>query len=102
MSMKLVTGVLYGSALFINAFLFIPQTIKLYKKKHANEMSLVTFAGFNVIQFLGFLDGIYHNDYALVYGQAISFLACGSITLQIIIYRLRNKSEKLDHVDDSS
>lgn len=88
MSGKMISDFLYGIALFVNAGLFIPQAIKIFVKKNAAEVSLVTFAGFNCIQFLGFINGIYNNDYALIVGQAISILACGLVTIQIVYYKL--------------
>ncbi len=86
---KYISDLLYGSALFINAALFIPQAWKIYTKKTVEETSFITFAGFNIVQFLGFINGIYNVDYALIFGQAISFLACGLVTLQIVIYKFK-------------
>ncbi len=89
-----LSDLLYGSALFVNAALFIPQAWKIFKKKTAEEASLITFGGFNVIQFLGFINGIYHQDYALIYGQAISMVACGLVTTQIILYKINLMGKK--------
>lgn len=89
-----LSDLLYGSALFVNAALFIPQAWKIFKKKTAEEASLITFGGFNVIQFLGFINGIYHQDYALIYGQAISMVACGLVTTQIILYKFKLMGKK--------
>ncbi len=88
---KNIIDVFFGLALIFNAILFIPQAIRIYKTKNIESNSLITFAGFNFIQILGFINGIYHNDYALIIGQAISFITCGLVTLQIIIYRKKNK-----------
>lgn len=86
---KYISDVVYGAALFINATLFIPQAWKIFVKKTAEGASLITFGGFNVIQILGFINGIYNNDYALIFGQAISIVACGLVTAQIIIYKFK-------------
>ncbi len=55
----------FSLGLFLNAALFIPQIIKLYQKKDSKELSLVTFAGFNAIQFFTILIG-YLNHYLLL------------------------------------
>ena len=41
---------LFGMGLFVNAALFIPQAIKLFREKDSKELSLITFLGFNAIQ----------------------------------------------------
>lgn len=56
---KFVSDLLYGAALFANAALFIPQIIKIFKQGHADGVSLITFGGFNVIQALGLINGVY-------------------------------------------
>lgn len=90
---KDVSDFLYGSALFVNAALFIPQAWKIYIEKAAKGASLITFGGFNIIQILGFINGLYNQDYALIYGQAISIIACGLVTLQIVIYKVKSSRE---------
>ena len=84
-----LSDIFYGAALFVNAFLFLPQAWKIYKNKSAKDASLITFGGFNLIQLLGFINGLHHLDYALIFGQAISMIACGAVTIQIIGYKFR-------------
>ncbi|MGD9108288.1 MAG: hypothetical protein PVI75_03865 [Gammaproteobacteria bacterium] len=86
---KYVSDLLYGTALFVNAALFLPQAWRIYIKKTAEEASLITFGGFNIIQILGFINGVYNKDYALIFGQAISIIACGLVTMQILIYKIK-------------
>jgi MtN3 and saliva related transmembrane protein len=78
----------FSLGLFLNAALFIPQIIRLYQKKDSKEISLLTFAGFNVIQFFTILHGYIHQDYLLLIGYIVSFIACGIVTAMIIYYRL--------------
>lgn len=78
---------IFGLGLFINAALFIPQIIKLYRLKNSDEFSLVTFAGFNIIQLFAVWHGYLHNDYVLVLGFALSFITCGCVTALILVYR---------------
>ncbi len=79
---------MFGVALVANAVLFIPQIIRLYQKKDSSQVSLLSFAGFNVIQFFTILHGIIHQDYWLVIGFVLSFASCGIVTGMIIYYRL--------------
>ncbi|MDR2617190.1 MAG: hypothetical protein LBC22_05280 [Endomicrobium sp.] len=50
-------------AMFINAALFLPQVIKLYKTKSTKGLSLITFIGFNIIQLSSILHGYIRKDY---------------------------------------
>jgi len=85
----IVSDWLYGMALFANAALFIPQAWRIFVSKSPGGSSLITFAGFNVIQFLGIINGLYHHDCALIIGQIISLSACSLVTMQLIMYKLR-------------
>jgi MtN3 and saliva related transmembrane protein len=81
----------FSLSLFINAALFVPQVYQLFKTKNANDLSLLTFAGFTVIQLVVILHGFLHNDYLLVAGTMLSLLPCGMITALIVIYQYRRK-----------
>jgi MtN3 and saliva related transmembrane protein len=67
--------------------LFIPQIIRILKIKSAKNISLVSFAGFNMIQLNGIFYGHYYDDLILIYGNFISFITCGVVTLLAIYYR---------------
>ena len=54
---------LFSLGLFINAGLFMPQVIKLYRTKNPEGLSLITFGGFNIIQLLAVLHGVIHQDF---------------------------------------
>lgn len=87
MWLETVIEIIFGLGLFINAALFIPQIIKLYKTKNAQGLSLLTFAGFNLIQLFTVLHGYLHRDYLLMLGYVLSLIACGTVTAMIIYYR---------------
>jgi len=42
--------------------------------------AVVSFAGFNALQFVGALHGYFQEDYALVIGMVATLVTCGSIT----------------------
>lgn len=87
MWIRTVIEIVFILGLFINATLFIPQIIKLYKTKKSEDVSLLTFAGFNFIQLFVILHGYLHKDYLLMIGYILSFLMCGTVTWMVVLYR---------------
>jgi len=85
--MKEIIAYLFGAGLLVNAGLFVPQALKIFKSKSAKEVSLMTFAGFNILQFIGILHGYLQGDPYLLVGMVASFLCCGAVTALAIIYR---------------
>ena len=81
--------VFFSVSLFINAALFIPQTLKLYKEKDSRDVSLATFLGFSIIQFFTICHGYIVEDYTLMYGYILSFILCGVVNILIIYYRIK-------------
>jgi len=78
---------IFSLGLLFNVFLFIPQAIKIYKKKDASELSLLTFAGFNIMQLFTAWHAYLAKDYLLMTGFALSFVTCGIVTGLIIKYK---------------
>jgi MtN3 and saliva related transmembrane protein len=85
--MKQIVAILFGLGLMVNAALFVPQAMKIFKTKSAKDVSLLTFAGFNVLQLIGIVHGYYQQDLSLILGMAASFIACGVVTFLGFIYR---------------
>lgn len=79
----------FSLTLFINAILFIPQIISLYKNKDSKELSLLTFVGFNFTQIFAFLHGYVNDDDKLMYGMLLSFLLCFILNILILYYRYK-------------
>lgn len=77
----------FTTALFTNAILFIPQTVKIFKEKDGREISLLTFGGFLLIQCTILLHGIIQHDILLVIGYSCSIMACGSVVLGALFFR---------------
>jgi MtN3 and saliva related transmembrane protein len=84
---KTIIEIFFSAGMFINALLFIPQVIKLLKTKDSHDLSLLTFAGFNLIQLFILLHGLIHHDYLLLAGAGLSLLTCGTITVLIIVFK---------------
>lgn len=79
--------VIFSVFLFINALLFIPQIINLLRKKHANDISLATFAGFNIVNVFAVLHGVTTNDLWLIIGYSFSVITNTIVTVLIIRYK---------------
>jgi MtN3 and saliva related transmembrane protein len=90
---KYFIDLIFGVAMFINAMLFIPQFIALYKTKNSRGLSLITFAGFNLIQLATIFHGYLYKDYILMYGYILTLFIAGSVTLLILLYRKNNISK---------
>ena len=95
---KDVISVLFSIALFINAILFIPQAIRIFKEKSARSISLSTFSGFLLIQLMAVSYGITQHDQVLIYGYLISMVTCGSVVMLTLFYN-NNKTEPEEVID---
>ena len=84
---KIIVEIVFAGSLILNALLFIPQTIKIFKTKSVKELSLITFAGFNVMQLLMLLHGYFHHELMLVIGMILSLITCGSVTISILYFK---------------
>ena len=88
--MEFFVNFVFGIGMFANAALFIPQIMLLLKKHHAEDVSLITFLGFCIIQIFTIWHAYYVKDYLLMIGFGISLLTCGATTVLIMYYRLRD------------
>ena len=79
--------IIFAAGLFLNAMLFIPQAIRLYKQKRSQDVSLATFGGFCFIQTASIIYGFVHKDYILAIGFLVSLFTCSIVTGLIIKYR---------------
>jgi MtN3 and saliva related transmembrane protein len=79
--------IVFSFSLVANAALFIPQAVKIYKRKSAYGVSLITFAGFNFIQLATVFHAYLAQDWILFWGYIISLIAGSTVTALIIKYR---------------
>ena len=84
---RAIVEFIFGAALFINALLFIPQSIRILREKNAESVSLTTFLGFLLIQFAIVLHGIIVHDLILIWGYIISMLSTGLVVVLTLKYR---------------
>jgi MtN3 and saliva related transmembrane protein len=87
--MKQFVAVVFGLGLVCNALLFVPQALALWRKKNSEEVSLLTFGGFSVLQAIAIVHGFYQHDLSLILGMAASLITCGTVTYLTVFYRLR-------------
>jgi MtN3 and saliva related transmembrane protein len=87
--MKDIVAWVFGFALMGNAALFVPQALTVWRKKSDEGISLITFAGFNLLQAIAIVQGIYQHDLALIVGMVASIITCGAVTFLTIFYRIR-------------
>jgi MtN3 and saliva related transmembrane protein len=87
--MKQFVAVVFGLGLVCNALLFVPQALALWRKKNSEEVSLLTFGGFSVLQAIAIVHGFYQHDLSLILGMAASLITCGTVTYLTLYYRLR-------------
>ncbi len=85
--MKEIIAYIFGLGLMANAALFVIQAVRIWRAKSSKGVSIITFAGFCVLQVTGILHGIYQGDNALLAGMIASLLACGSATILAIVYK---------------
>ena len=79
--MKQAVAFVFGLGMVLNAALFVPQAIHLWRTRTSQGVSIVSFAGFNSLQAIGALHGYFQHDYALMVGMLASLVTCGSVTV---------------------
>ena len=89
--MKQIVAVIFGFGLMGNAALFVPQALAVWRKKSDEGVSLITFGGFNVLQAIAIVHGIYQHDLALIIGMVASIITCGAVTFLTLFYRITRK-----------
>lgn len=86
MTLQEIVAWLFGAGLLVNAAIFVPQALKIFKAKSAQGVSVLTFAGFNILQLIGILHGYFQHDMSILIGMAASFICCGAVTVGAMIY----------------
>jgi MtN3 and saliva related transmembrane protein len=87
--MRETIALIFGLGMVLNAALFVPQAIHLWRTKTAQGVSVLSFAGFNTLQAVGALHGYFQGDHALMVGMLASLVTCGSVTALAIWYSAR-------------
>ena len=88
---KDIVEIFFVLGLLVNAILYVPQAIRLYKLKSSEGISFITFFGFTLIQIFTTLHGYIHHDIFLMLGTVFGVLTCGTVAFQIIYYGKRKR-----------
>jgi MtN3 and saliva related transmembrane protein len=78
--MREIVAYIFGFGMILNAGLFVPQVIHLWRTKTSQGVSILSFAGFNTLQAIGALHGYFQHDMALMVGMLASLMTCGTVT----------------------
>jgi MtN3 and saliva related transmembrane protein len=78
--MRETVAYIFGFGMILNAGLFVPQVIHLWRTKTSQGVSILSFAGFNTLQAIGALHGYFQHDMALMIGMLASLMTCGTVT----------------------
>jgi MtN3 and saliva related transmembrane protein len=89
---KEAVAFIFGLAMVLNAVLFVPQALHIWRTKTAEGISILSFAGFNTLQAIGAMHGYFQHDYALMIGMFASLATCGSVTILAAHYSKRSGS----------
>lgn len=92
---KEIVETLFDSALILNVLIYLPQIWRLIKVKHAKEISLLTFATFNVVQLIQALYAYLVNDIPYFIGMVALLITCGIVTILIIYYRIKSGTKTI-------
>jgi MtN3 and saliva related transmembrane protein len=77
---KCFVELIFGLSMFINALLFVPQAVKVYRTQDAKSLSKITFLGFNAVQVFTILHGYINSDYSLMFGFMLTLFTSGIVT----------------------
>lgn len=101
---RALVEILFSGALLVNAVLYIPQAVKLYKTKRSHGLSLFMFAGFSVIQLLTILHAYFERDagwvcssvyYVRSDNSAIGFVPERLSTLETVGENMKQNTQKI-------
>ena len=77
------------AAALLTTFGFVPQIMKMYKKKSAKDVSIVTLLQFSIGVSLWILYGVHIKDYIIVISNILTVL---TLIIAIILYNRYNRS----------
>ena len=81
-------GFLYGALLY-GAVLSLVHVV--HNHLGSSRDALITFAGFNLLQVIAIVHGVYQDDRSLIVGMIASLITCGTVTCLTLFYRIKRK-----------
>jgi len=83
---KLFSAFAYCVAIFSPLFV-LPQLVKIWQQKNAQELSLLTWGGYTFGALLWFIYGIVHKEKPIVITNLMLFVIYSAILVSMLIYR---------------
>lgn len=71
----------------LTTFSFLPQVIKTWRTKSAEDLSLGTFSMFCTGVFCWLIYGILIEDLPVILANVVTFVLAGSVLVQAVIYK---------------
>jgi MtN3 and saliva related transmembrane protein len=87
--LKMIVEGQFGIGLIINAVLYVPQALRIFKEKGSRELSLIMFIGFWLLTLSQVVYGFYIHDHLLTWGTFLTLITCGVVVCLIFKYRDR-------------
>ncbi len=78
-----------ASALFINAALFLPQIIRIYRVREANAISIGMLVGMVIVSACGTLHGHFHHQHLVLLGYLLVFFMSLAVLAMTAYYRIK-------------
>jgi|GEM_PF-1570270 len=87
--LKIIMEGQFGIGLIVNAMLYVPQIMRLYKEKGSRELSYLMFGGFWFLTLSQTIYGFFKHDWIMAWGNMLTMITCGTVVCLIYIYRKR-------------
>jgi hypothetical protein len=78
---------LAATGAIVNAFLFVPQIVKIVRIRRADGVSTTMYVGFLVLQVVTGVDLVFHQLWGLAAGMAASAVATSTIIVLALRYQ---------------
>ena len=86
-AIKIIIDILFDIGMFVNAVVYVPQIIKIFHRKEAKDLSLITFVSVGLLQLIVALHGYFYRDFALMVGMVFALLSTITLISLIIVYQ---------------
>jgi MtN3 and saliva related transmembrane protein len=82
-------NVIYSLSFLWTAFSALPQIITLLRTKNSNELSIITFLGFNFIQVVTIAHAYFYQEWLTLAGVLLLLIIYTALSYLIVYYRVK-------------
>ena len=79
-----IIGIIAGTCTTIS---FVPQIIKIFRTRHARDISLAMYIVLTTGIFLWLVYGIFLGEFPIILANAVAFILCLSVIVMKLAYR---------------